>query len=94
MIERIQQLEKQSRVLEPDAGARAQMLKKVVRYTEAFLEALPRTPVYCASDDEGAGLLDSPIAEEPIDIDAALDLHRENVERPGINPASPGHLLE
>ena len=92
MIERIQQLEKQSRVLEPDAGARAQMLKKVVRYTEAFLEALPRAPVYCASDDEGAGFLDSPVAEDPIDIDTALDLYRKDVERPGINPASPWHL--
>ncbi|MHC4407114.1 MAG: hypothetical protein ACYTG0_46470, partial [Planctomycetota bacterium] len=59
MIERIQQLEKQSRVLDPDAGARAQMLKKVVRYTETFLEALPLAPVYCTSDDEAAGFLDS-----------------------------------
>jgi hypothetical protein len=37
MIERIQQLEKLSRVLEPGAGARAQMLKMVVRCTEAFV---------------------------------------------------------
>ncbi len=92
MIERIRQLEERSRVLEPDAGARVQMLEKVVRYTEVFLEGLPRAPVFCASDDEGAGLLESPIVEDPIDIETALDLHRENVERPGINPASPGHL--
>ncbi len=92
MIEKIRQLEEQSRLLEPDAGTRAQMLERVVRYTEVFLDGLPRTPVYRASDDEGAGLLESPIAEDPIDIDTALDLHRENVERPGINPASPWHL--
>jgi len=92
MIERIRQLEEQSLALEPDVGARAQMLEKVVRYTEEFLNRQPRDPVFCVSDHEGAGLLDSPIAEDPIDIDTAIGLYRENVERPGINPASPWHL--
>ena len=44
MIERIRELEELSRVLDPDAEVRAEVLEKVVRHTEAFLDALPDAP--------------------------------------------------
>ena len=48
--------------------------------------------MYRVSDTNGIGLLNAPIAETGIDIKAAIDLIRENVDTPGLNPASGGHL--
>ena len=72
MRERIKQLEKQALALEPDDRARALLLDKVVRYTNTFLENITRMPAYRRTDDEGMGLYDSPVSEEPIDMDTAL----------------------
>jgi glutamate/tyrosine decarboxylase-like PLP-dependent enzyme len=44
------------------------------------------------TDDDGRGIYDSPILEQGIDIETILDLLKFNVDRPGINPASGGHL--
>src|SRR6185369_11576613 len=44
------------------------------------------------SDAKGIGLLDSPISEEGIGIDEAISLIRDNVDTPGLNPASGGHV--
>ncbi len=92
MIERIKKLEAVARQLEPDAGERKVLYEKVTRYAESFLDKIYETPAYVVTEDKGLGLLDSPIAEQPIDIDAALELFRHNVDRPGLNPASGGHL--
>jgi aromatic-L-amino-acid decarboxylase len=85
----IKALEKQALALEPDAEERAVLLDKVTRYAEVFLEDLSRSPAYVATEDEGIGLYDSPISETPLDLVAALGLLKHNVDRPGINPASP-----
>jgi len=48
--------------------------------------------VFNVTDDQGIGLYDSPISEEPISTEEMLSLFEENVEIPGLNPASGGHL--
>ncbi len=92
MVNRIKQLEKISDALEPNDKERAFLLDKVVQYTNAFLENIPKVPAYRATTDEGIGLYDSPISDEPIDIDMALNLIRQNVDRPGVNVGSGGYL--
>ncbi|MFQ5865432.1 MAG: pyridoxal phosphate-dependent decarboxylase family protein [bacterium] len=92
MLTRIKELEKIARQLEPDAEKREELFNKVKIYTDAFLDKIYHTPTYVATEDKGIGLYDSPIADEPIDIDEALNLLRFNVDRPGLNPASGGHL--
>jgi glutamate/tyrosine decarboxylase-like PLP-dependent enzyme len=44
------------------------------------------------TEDKGIGIYDTPLSEEPIDIEAALAILKHEVDRPGLNPASPGHL--
>ena len=92
IIEKIKQLEKLSRPLEPNAGERTLLLEKVTQYTNAFLESINQVPAYRATADEGIGLYDSPISEEPIDIDLTLELIRQNVDHPGVNVGSGGYL--
>lgn len=92
MIDRIKQLEKLSRALEPNAEKRTFLLEKVTQYANSFLENIDKVPAYRTTTDEGIGLYDSPISEEPIEIDTALNLIKQNVDRPGVNVGSGGYL--
>jgi len=92
MRERIERLEKLTCALELDAEERAVFRDEVVRYAEQFIEDLSRMPVFVASDDQGMGLLDSPISEEPIDLGEALHLLKTHVDYPGAHPGVAGSL--
>jgi aromatic-L-amino-acid decarboxylase len=92
MIHRIKELEKLSLELEPSAHDRKAVRKEVITYTEEFLNTLDKTKAYVHTADKGIALLDSPITETPIPIANALALLRINVDTPGLNPASGGHL--
>jgi aromatic-L-amino-acid decarboxylase len=92
MIDRIQRLEKIARQLEPDYLQRQALLDGVTRYANDFLDHIYEIPVYVPTEDEGAGLLDSPISEQGTDIETVLSLIKHDVDRPGLNPASGGHL--
>ncbi|MDX1665230.1 MAG: aminotransferase class V-fold PLP-dependent enzyme [Candidatus Promineifilaceae bacterium] len=88
MIERIRELERAARALEPDAAIREAWLGEVSAYARAFLDALPEAPAYMATAGKGEGLLTSPLAEEGIPLEQALALLGQYVDRPGVNPAS------
>ena len=92
MIKRIKELEKTSRLLEPSAHERKEVRKKVVSYSEKFLKNIEKINAYNVTPGKGIELLASPISESPIDIDKAIKLIEKNVDFPGLNPASGGHL--
>ena len=92
MKERLLELEKASRLLEPSSPQRADVRRQVISYTEEFLDDIENIKAYVKSDEKGVGLLDSPITETGIPVDEAISLLRKNVDTPGLNPASGGHL--
>ncbi len=92
VIERIEELRRLGTALEPDAGQRTALREKVAGHAEQFIESLPRQPAFRFTTDEGRGILDSPISENPMDAEVALRLLREHVERPGVKLGSPGYL--
>lgn len=92
MRERIEQLREEVLPLELNAEQRAGLRKKVIQHAEAFLERLPLLPVYRPSEDEGRGILNSPIAEKPAQIEEVLGLLRDHVESSGVNLGTAGHL--
>jgi aromatic-L-amino-acid/L-tryptophan decarboxylase len=92
MRERIIQLERTARLLEPSAPERADVRDSVLRYSESFLDSIEDLNAFNVSEDKGKALLDAPIGEEGIRIDEVISLLRENVDEPGLNPASGGHL--
>jgi aromatic-L-amino-acid/L-tryptophan decarboxylase len=92
MREKLLELEGVARLLEPPPAARQDAQRNVFAYTENFLERIDTLKAYETAAGKGEGLLDSPISEDGIDIDEALNLIRENVDTPGLNPASGGHL--
>jgi len=92
MKEKIQALETIARLLEPASGERSEVRDKVVQYGEDFLDEIEELKAYIFTDDKGAGLLESPINEDPARIENLLELLLDNVDTPGLNPASGGHL--
>ena len=90
--ERLSQIELRSRELEPTRDDRREARERVVEYSEDFLEHIEELKTYSVDKEKGRGLLESPITEEGINIEQALSLVAENVDKPGLNPASGGHL--
>lgn len=92
MLDHIRALEAQARILDPDACAREEFRNAAVAHGEAFLETMDSLPTFQKTADQGAALLDSPIGEDGMPIETALGLVHDNVDIPGLNPASGGHL--
>lgn len=92
MLDKITQLEEQSRLLEPDGTSREQLRSSVLNYTEDFLDKVNHINAYNQKAGNGKALLNLPIGEEPTDINQLIDTVEKNVDTPGLNPASGGHL--
>ena len=92
MRDKILDLERQASALEPNSEQRKHVRDQVVAYTERFIDEIEDTKAFNFTEDQGAGLYDSPISEEPISIEQTLTLFEDHVEKPGLNPASGGHL--
>jgi len=92
MINKIKELEKISKLLEPSPEQRKLLLEKVIQNSEEFLNNLPFEKTYNESEEKGSGIYGYPISEASINISDALSILKRNVDTPGINPASGGHL--
>ena len=92
MRDELLRLEREARKLEPNSAERGSVRGTVIDYSEGFLDNIESFRTYVMTESKGRGLLASPIAEEGIGIGKAIDLIRENVDAPGLNPASGGHL--
>src|SRR5258706_11489397 len=84
VLDRIKQLEPVARRLEPLADERNALRTNVLRHSEEFLNSIYDVPAYVVTDDKGKGIYDSPISEEPLEIQAALQIIKHNVDRPGL----------
>ena len=92
MRERMLELEKESASLEPSPEERARIRRKVVDYTEEFLNKVNELKAYHFTEDKGKEIMKAKITDEAQDIDELIKLVADNVDRPGLNPASGGHL--
>ncbi len=84
-------LELIARQLEPDAGLRKKYNEQVLDYANAFLETLPGLKTF--RPGVGGELLNAmPVTEQPYAMEQVLQTLATDVDTPGINPASGGHL--
>lgn len=88
----IHRLEAAAAPLEPDSERRHDLMRDVALFAEDFLERLPELPAYCETEDKGIGLYETPISENSRDLSILLEHLDRDVVRPGLNPASAGHL--
>lgn len=92
MIERIRELERAGRKLDPDATVRASLRDAAASYAEAFLERIDELDAYEIDESGALELRDAPLGEDGMSVERALDLLGRSVDTPGLNPASGGHL--
>lgn len=92
MLERLKDLEAQSRKLDPGAGERAPLWEAARQYGESFLQALPESPAFVLKDRPGAGLAGFPIPEAERPFSQVLEALAEHVDGAGANGASGRHL--
>lgn len=90
--DRLSELERIAASLEPSAEARGVLRDAVIAYTEKFIEEIYTLPAYNVTGDKGREIYASPISEGPMPVDEVLRLFAHAVDRPGLNPASHGHL--
>ena len=92
ILERLRHLERAARPLEPGASRRRGLRDAVVASSERFLRKIETLKAFDDVEHKGIGLLDFPISEQGIPIEAAIELVERQVVRPGGNTASGGHL--
>ena len=92
MIDKIKELEKISRLLEPSPEQRKLLLEKAVNYSEEFLNSLSNNKTYNKSEDKGKAIFNFEVNDSTNNITDVLSILKQNVDTPGINPASGGHL--
>ncbi|MCJ7557649.1 MAG: aminotransferase class I/II-fold pyridoxal phosphate-dependent enzyme [Gammaproteobacteria bacterium] len=84
-------LEVVARQLEPNAGLRQRHNKQVLDYANHFLETLPTLKTFQPASC-GELLQAMPVGEQPYSMEQVLHTLARDVDTPGINPASGGHL--
>jgi glutamate/tyrosine decarboxylase-like PLP-dependent enzyme len=92
LLERIRQLERAARPLDPGVTRRRRLRNAVVASSERFLRTVDDLNGYQDTEDKGLGLLKVPISEGGIPVEEALAILDRDVVFPGGNPASPAHL--
>ena len=92
MLDRIRALERRARRLEPDPAARHALRDPVLDYADRFLDGLDRAKTYEADLSGVERIRELPFREEPRAVDEALEVLEAAVDRPGLNPAAPGHM--
>lgn len=91
LLNRLDALEPISRLLEPGAGERARLVRRVLEHTGRAIERYERGPAYQAPvPDDAAWLEEAPIGEDPIGLERALELHDRHVDGIGHNTSAPG----
>lgn len=91
MEERIRQLQEESSPLECTPEQRRSWTEAVNAYAGDWLDRLPGLKAY-EEEGDGAGLLEEPISEHGTGMGRLLELIDREVNTPGLNPASGGHL--
>jgi len=91
ILEKLKILESESRKLDPESAQRNHWRQAVADYSDNFLDNIEQIKAYVVSEDRGRDIYNTPIGE-PKTIEQLLDVLAYNVDRPGLNPASGGHL--
>ncbi|WP_198029913.1 pyridoxal phosphate-dependent decarboxylase family protein [Christiangramia salexigens] len=92
MIEKLKELERISRELEPSGDKRKNWENKVLSYSHDFIDDLEHEKAYYHEDQKGKGILEFDISEEATSLDRLLEGNSRHLNTTGINPASGGHM--
>ncbi len=89
---KLARLQAETQSLEPQGEALAALTQKVVDYAHRYLATVDKIKAYAGQAATGKLLRNTPFTEEGRALDELLPVIREDVDTPGINPASGRHL--
>ncbi len=92
IINKIKELEKLSRILEPGQSQRDKWDSEVLNYSNTFINKLDTTKAYYYSEEKGEDIYNLDITEQATELSTLLESTTENIDEVGINPASGGHM--
>ena len=87
----LQDLEKSSAVLEPNQSARKILFKRLEEYSSEFIDSLEQVPSFKSDETPQRDRLKIQ-SHNHHEFEEILSIYKEEVDQPGLNPASPGHL--
>ncbi len=92
MEDKIKELEKIAKTLEPDKLTRSQWNQAMVNYADEFLDQIEEVKAFNEEEAKGKGIYDSPFSDHAKSMDDLIDVFRTQVDYPALNAASGGHL--
>jgi glutamate/tyrosine decarboxylase-like PLP-dependent enzyme len=92
IVKRIEALEKESLKLEPGFETRKQWNARVIAYADEFLDSMENRKTFEAYTEEEISGKVFDVPNEPSEIQDVLQQIDRDIDRPGLNPASGGHL--
>ncbi|MCD6557160.1 MAG: aminotransferase class I/II-fold pyridoxal phosphate-dependent enzyme [Bacteroidales bacterium] len=92
MIQKLKKSETLSRLLEPDESIRKIWLDHVLNYSEEFLNTVNDRNAFNEYSDEQINVIKFDISENPETITDIISQIEKDIDIPGLNPASGGHL--
>jgi len=91
-VQKILELEKIGRELEPSPELRKAARDGVVTYTENFIDNIETIPAFINERDSSKVLSDAAVSENPKPLQDVLNTLEKGLDISGLNPASGGHL--
>ncbi len=92
MIDKLKKLEAIANLLEPSAEQRTAWNKAVQTYADQFIDTIDERQAFIETEESGKAILDVPFQEEAREMNMLIETIRTEVDTPGLNPASGGHL--
>lgn len=92
IITQLDNLEKETKHLEPLNHTWDKLTQKVTAYAKEYIANLPHKKAFNKSAKNGQELKNLPFTEQGKPIEKLLSVIATDVDTPGINPASGGHL--
>ncbi|MEP7320276.1 MAG: aminotransferase class V-fold PLP-dependent enzyme [Saprospiraceae bacterium] len=90
MIERLKELERLARKLEPDPALRSHWIESCNNYLNEFVDSMDERPAY--RKGTVTELRSLTITDDPKPIESLIALFQNEINHFGLNPASGGHL--
>lgn len=92
MIDKIKELEKQSRSLDPGMNQRSEWNAEVMDYANNFLNNLDTAKAFFHSDENGKDIYHLDIEEQATELTSLLESTTKSIDEIGINQPSGGHM--
>ena len=92
MNEKLKELEILSKQLEGNEELRKEWNHAVTEYAEGFLQTVNDIRTFNLYDEDQISNINFDLSDDPASIDSIIEQLDRDVDKPGLNPASGGHL--